>query len=149
MIKLCQSGPRWAIIKMGKTEVTVGRMGCLLTDLSMLSDYFGDFKTPDELAKKLLFTADARIIWDSLVKVLPFTLEKRVYNLNHFEIDVSLKDPRKAVVLNVNSGAHWVTAIRKSTLFPNHYVVIDPWDGKEKTTRAFRNISGSAHFIKK
>lgn len=152
MIYLSQNSLPWGPVKLGNTPLTVGRYGCTITCLSMLSDYFKDFKDPGFLAKNLKFTSDSLVIWGSLPAVLPYGLERRIYSRNDFEIRTSLKDPNKAVILNVNDGAHWVVAL-KETFLPGlkrpHYVVLDPWDGKKKTTRDFRNIVGSAHFIKK
>ena len=155
MVHLSQQDPRWAKEHLGKSKITVGRYGCTTTCISMLSDYFECFASPKELAvsqvigtELLGYTNDGLIIWQTLnLKHMAFAA--RLRSRNDFEIEKSLKDPRKAVILQVNDGAHWVVAIGKVPLLRNVYWVIDPWDGKKKTTRAFRNITGSAHFNQK
>lgn len=159
MIFLSQRDLRWAGLKLGSSKLTVGRFGCTTTCISMLSDYFKCFATPGELAQGkvvkhdlLKYTAQGLLIWKSLnLKKMDF--EKRVYGRVDYDIEKSLKDPKKAVILAVNDDAHWVvaTSINKfyRLLGRNVYNIIDPWDGKKKTTRAFKNISGSAHFIAK
>lgn len=156
MIYLSQRDLRWAGVKLGQSKLTVGRFGCTTTCISMLSDYFGCFATPAELAQGKLviydllkYTKDGLLIWKSLnLKHMDF--EKRVFGRVDFDIETSLKDPKKAVILAVNNDAHWVvaTSVNKfwRILGRNVYNIIDPWTGKKSTTRAFKNISGSAHF---
>ncbi len=60
----------------------------------------------------------------------------------------ALANKDKAVLLQVNDGAHWVVGIRK-TLFGNDYVIADPWTGKKTTLKKnYRNVSGSAIFAR-
>jgi len=146
MIYLSQKDPRWIATCLGNTNLPIGKIGCTITDLSMLSNYFDQFKTPKELAQQLKFTSEGLVIWSSLPEVLNFRLEKRLFALNNFEIDNSLKDPNRAVILNIAFGTHWVTALRKSYI-SRSYVCLDPLTGQKRNVY-WNEIVGSAHFIK-
>ena len=146
MIYLSQKDPRWIAICLGNTNLPIGKIGCTITDLSMLSDYFGQFKMPKELAQQLKFTSEGLVIWSSLPEVLNFRLEKRLFALNNFEIDNSLKALNRAVILNIAHGTHWVTALRKSYI-SRSYVCLDPLTGQKRNIY-WNEIVGSAHFIK-
>jgi ABC-type bacteriocin/lantibiotic exporter with double-glycine peptidase domain len=141
---LSQRDPRWAAQKLGKSVCTVGRYGCTITCLSMLSDWFKKFRSPWDLARELSYTIDGLVIWSSLPKVLPFKLEKRLYSKNDAEIVKSLKDPKKAVILQVD-GYHWVLLLNK--IGPLYWIA-DPWTGSKKFLNgSYKSITGSAHFI--
>lgn len=142
---LCQRDPMWASLKLGVSNLTCARFGCTTTSISMLSDYFGCYKSPGELASnKNYYTRDGLILW-SATSFACFRHAKRLYGYNATEIDISLKDPNKAVILEIWNKSHWVVAIKRD-LFGN-YVIADPWDGKKKTIKA-KDITGSSHFIK-
>lgn len=141
--RLCQRDKRWAEYPLG--GLTVGRIGCTITCLSMLTDYFGHFYDPGQLSVKLKFTSAGKIIWGSMKDVLPFMLENRLFSRNVYEINASLQHPKKAVILNVDSESHWVLAIGKGFI-KNTWRTIDPWTGKVRVVKLWE-ISGSAHFI--
>lgn len=150
MVILSQRDPRWASEKMGVSYVTVGRYGCLITCLSMVSDFFNKFKTPRNLARYLKYTGDGLVIWSSLPSVLPFKLEKRLYRRDDTEIKRSLRLPNTAVVLQVDHY-HWVLACGTYRLAPWIYKIADPWTGRTlplaKPFSSYKNITGSAHLI--
>lgn len=147
MILLSQQDPRWSAVTLGNSRFTIGRYGCTTTCISMLSDYFKCFEQPDAIAKTFAkYTLDGLIIWDSLT-LSKMAFETRIKARDDQSIMRSLKDPHKAVILNVNNGAHWVTTLSK-TLLGNDYWVADPWLGKKvKACATYKNIVGSAHFI--
>ena len=146
MIFLSQRDSRWAANKLGASSLTIGRFGCTTTCLSMLSDYYKQFQLPSYIAGTIKFyTPDGLIIWQNL-DFDKFQFVKRLKNFDPLEIDDSIKNPNKSVILNVWNGSHWVVAIRKN-LF-GAYVVADPWSGKAITIRR-SDISGSAHFLTK
>lgn len=145
MIKLSQRDPKWASGILGKSKLTMGRYGCTTTCLSMLSDYFNMYLNPAEMSRKIKYTIDGLIIWAS-VYFPTFKFEKRVYGFKTEPIDISLKDPKKAVILQVQ-GNHWVVALGRIPL-TNTYRIADPWFGDVSTTLRYKNqITGSAHFI--
>ena len=148
MIKISQTNSAWAKLFLFPSQLTVGRYGCTTCCICMLSDYFKCYKNPIEaIDKNIKYTKGGLIIWQS-INFKNFKFEKRVYGFNKLLIDNSLRHPDKAVILEVNNHSHWVVAIRKVP-FTNHYFVVDPWDGKIKTTMNLRNITGSAHFLRK
>lgn len=151
MVNLSQRDPRWASVKLGQSNVTVGRYGCTTTCISMLSDYFKSFIAPGVLASSILkYLKDGRIIWQSVDNIPRMKFEKRMYGQNDAEIMISLKDKKKAVILEVNNNSHWVVALRRSYWNKKDYIVLDPWTGKQcSALKTYHNITGSAHFISK
>lgn len=114
----------------------------------MLSDYFGAWVRPDAIAKqKKNYTKDGLILWNAL-SFSTMRFVERKYGFNEAAIMESLKDPNKAVILEVNDGQHWVVGVKKN-LLGSDFTCIDPWDGKKKNLKAaYRNITGSAHFVR-
>ncbi len=149
MVILGQRDSRWADEHLGDTNYTVARYGCLITCISMLTDYFqsigkGAFKTPKTLAQQLKFTKDGYVNWGSLKTCTQMKLDMRVYNRDDVGIAQYLKDPKKAVVLQVN-GNHWICAVKK---IGSVIQCADPWLGDKcfagtKLTR-YPKITGMA-----
>lgn len=141
---LSQRRPLWAEKRIGNSKLTIGRYGCTITCLSMLTSIFGDFVLPDEIADhKEWFTHGGLVVWGAL-KLPHIAFEKRLCDKYVKEIEESLKSPEKAVILEIWSKSHWVVGIRK-TIWGN-YAVADPWQGKIITI-APSDITGSAHFV--
>lgn len=121
----------------------------------MLSDYFGKYMRPDEIAVHKDWYTDRNhpqgpslIMWERL-QIPGMKFEKRIRDRRiDAAIMESLKDPNKAVMLQVNNGAHWIVALRK-TLIGNDYVCLDPWNGQKcDAIKKYHNITGSAHFVR-
>ena len=150
---ISQNDPRWQGLLIPPSKQTLGRAGCLISDLSSATSAYGTFFTPAQLAQMLKYTPDGRLLWQSLADnpEIAFKLEKRLYNFDPVEINKSLADENRFVFLNVNNNSHWVFAWRKDLLFGGSYIVADPYPfpAVRKSTRSFRNITGSAHFILK
>lgn len=149
MIILSQRDPRWGALMLGKTSFTIQRWGCLLTCISMLSDYYqsigkGQFKSPKDLSQEIQFTQGGLLIWESLPKVLPFRLKRRINWKDDISFITAIKDKRTAVVLQVN-GDHWVIALTK---IGNIYRVADPWFGDKcyvgTSLTRYKTITGAA-----
>lgn len=149
MKHLSQYDPAWGAAKLGQSTLTMAKYGCTTAGLSMLSDYFGGYVSPPELAHNVHnYTKDGLIIWESL-KFPTMKFDARERKLNKERIALYLKDPNKAVILNVNGGAHWVVGLRK-TLIGDSYVVLDPWGGvKVDVVKKYRNVVGAAYFSRK
>ncbi len=150
MTLLSQRDPAWAQTLLGSSKCTVGRYGCTTTSISMLSDYFGSFVTPKELASSVLkYTTDGLILWPSVDNIKHMRFNQRIYKRDDAVIQACLKDPNLACILQVNHGQHWVVALRK-TLFGNSYIVADPWSGdKCDVISRYHNITGIATFSRK
>lgn len=137
------------MLKVGTSPLTVGRWGCTITCISMLSDYFGSYKSPAELAQNAnLFTSDGLVIWNRLdFQNMKFVT--RMYGDNEASIKESLRDPNKAVLLQVDNGQHWILPTRE-TYVANDYLAVDPWTAKFCAAKGdYRNVTGSAHFMRK
>lgn len=140
---LSQRDNRWASHKIGVSSLLIGRYGCTLTDISMLSDYFHCYLTPLEIAEHTdWFTKDGLVLWNKLdFKNLTFV--ERTYGRNDAKIREALSDPKQAVIFEVDHF-HWLVGIKRSG---NDYIVVDPWDGKKKKlTSAYKLITGCAFF---
>lgn len=151
MVYLSQRDPRWSSVRLGASQLTVGRYGCTTTCISMLSDYFGGFVRPDEIAKRAEnYTKDGLVLWTKL-ELRKMRFEWREYQRNDAKIREALKDPNRAVILQVDDGAHWVVALRRTMLgLGNDYVCLDPWTGKKcDVLKTYRNITGAAFFNRK
>lgn len=143
MIRLSQRDIRWGGKPIGKTNVLIRDKGCVITNISMLSDYFGQLQHPSWMAKNLEFTSGALLIWKSIDKVLNFKFEWRFYSYQEQRILAAIKDPKKACLLEIKKS-HWVIALKK---VPFGYWVADPWDGKNKFMNT-STISGGAILTK-
>lgn len=141
-----QRDPRWSKEKIGESSLTVGRMGCCLTSISMLSSYFECLRLPSELAHNVhYYTKNGLVIWKNFV-FSKMRFVGREYMRNDEKIREYLKDSGKAVIFEVDNRAHWVVGI-KPTLLGNDYVIVDPWTGTKKTLKKeYKNITGAAYF---
>lgn len=130
---LCQRDARWAFKPIGESTETVGKKGCVITDISMSSSYFGYFRDPGFLAKYLKFTASGLVLWQSIADILNCKFVWRGYpsNFKQTEVDEALKNPAKTCLLNVDGGAHWVLGIYRVPLTKKYWVA-DPWTGTRK-----------------
>lgn len=150
MLYISQRDARWSQDKIGASNITLGRYGCTTSCISMLSQFVGPVVLPNSLASHTdLFTKDGLIIWQNIQKYIPnlkFVSRLRYYNRG--AVEDSLKTPGRFVILEVANRSHWVLPTHK-TFFGGDYVVADPWAGKAMTAFGdFKNITGSAHFIK-
>ena len=90
MLYLSQRDPRWCEVKLGASKITVGRYGCTTTAVSMLSDYFGAWVRPDEIAHNAKnYTPDGLILWQNL-SFPTMKFDKRTYGEHDEEIDAAL-----------------------------------------------------------
>lgn len=143
-----QRDPLWAKAKIGNTGYFIGQYGCTLTSVAMIASYFGDKLTPLDIARRCRFTSDAKIIWAS-VSFEHFEFEYRSYQDSREMIDEALKDPDRAVILQVKNKSHWVVATGK-TFFLDKYKIADPFFGDRSTLVRYGNrIDGFATFTRK
>lgn len=153
---LGQRNPLWSSVKLGASDVDVAHYGCTTVCLSMLSDYFKCYVSPSLLAHNAHnYNAKGEVLWNNLKfdkmqflwraygvlgpgHVSPYKDDKRILE--------ALKDPKQAVLLQVDNGKHWVVALRK-TLIGNDYLVADPYYATKNTARGtWHNITGAAYF---
>ncbi len=114
----------------------------------MLSDYFGSYIAPDEIASNVHNYVGDLINWKAL-NFKNFKFEWRGYGRNDIKIKEALKDSNQAVLLNVNNGSHWVVGLRP-TLIGNSFIVADPLGGlKVDVLKVYKNINGASYFCRK
>jgi len=145
-IFLEQDDPRWKNVKMGKSNSTIGSYGCLITDLSMLSYWYGGFFTPEEIAKKANFTNEGYYIWSSGDLFLPFDFKYRYYTRDIEKIKSILFSDDNAVVVRVSAyGAyHWLAVIGYDQV-SKEFIGADPLTGdKVFIERKYGRINGFA-----
>lgn len=112
-IVLSQRDLRWAEDYLGKSTTKIKTAGCVVTDLSMLSYWYGDFKTPDWIAKNLTFVSvkghsqPDLLLWQSIDGKLPFKFVWRHYSLDEKKLKNILHSPDGSAILQVNNGKHW------------------------------------------
>ena len=140
---ISQRNPLWSQHKLGKSNLTIGLFGCTTCCICMVADYFGEYHDPVAMQGYQGYTPEGLIIWESL-KLKKMKFGKRLRKFDPAEIQVSLKDPKKAVILEVENR-HWVVALNKLP-FVNVYRIADPWTGTIRLSTAYKYISGSAHF---
>lgn len=143
---LSQRDPQWAYERLGESTLTIGRFGCTTTCISMLSSLFNCYQTPVTIAHNANnYTKDGLVLWQNL-KFDSMRFVRREYGRHDISIKEALKDPRKAVILEVNNRAHWVVALRPA-LLGSGYIVLDPWTGKKcGVLFQYHNITGAAYF---
>lgn len=148
MKSFCQRDPIWTNIVMLPSSLTLGRFGCTTTCIADLSTYFGDNLNPHAVCNRIKYTPGGLIIWQSAV-FEHFEFERREYGRKDANIEAALKDPNRAVILNVGNGSHWVVAVSRDWF--GNYKIADPWMGDflmlEK--RYGRSIQGAAYFRRK
>lgn len=144
---LSQLDPRWKNEFIAESASTIGRYGCTITCLSMLSDYFGFFKDPKWIAKNLSFQVD-KVIWKSVDEKLCFNFVKRYRERDMEAFKKAMVSYKTACLLEVNNN-HWVVGIRKSAYFwSKWWLVVDPLTGNKNWYHE-NNITGGSTFITK
>lgn len=127
MLYLSQRDPRWAYEKIGSSTATIGKYGCLITDISMFSSWYGKYRDPKWMARNLAFTRDGLLIWKSIdSSELPMKFVYRYYTKNDTKIREILASRDGVCLLQVNYN-HWVALVGYSRLYG--YRVADPYYG--------------------
>lgn len=148
---LSQRDLHWVNHRIGLSGLTIGNDGCALTCISMVSDQFGSFQDPSQIAGNTSwFTDSGLIIWKN-IEIQNVKFNWRWYIENDNQILLYLSDiENKAVILNVLSGKHWIKAMKQvKTRTGTDYLCADPWTGKTCFAKAtYGNIVGSAQFLK-
>jgi lysozyme len=134
-----QNDPAWKYDHLGNSTLTVGDYGCTTSCICALASWFGDKITPKMLAEsKNCYTNSGLIIWQQLETVFKhIKFRYRYYHFNEEIIDDALKNPATAVLLQVNNGKHWVSALAKSK---TGYKCSNPYPYPAKT-QVYKNNS--------
>lgn len=147
MLILSQRDPRWAFKKLGKTNITLAKAGCVTVDVSMSLSWANCYRDPGYLAKYLKYTSTGLLYWASIADVSCMKFIWRGYpsNFKQAEIDEALKNPAKTCLGNVQNFSHWVLLIYRIP-FTTKYWCADPWEGKR---RFINGVGGYAILQKK
>ena len=140
-----QRDPRWRAVQLGTSGRSMAQIGCMVTSIAMLSDYFKPAVRPDDVVITSKFTSGGLLIWGSL-QLLGFKFSWRGYDRNDHEIMRHLKDKDLAVLLQVADKTHWVVATGRD-FFSGLYKIADPLYGDRATMKRYQdNITGAAYF---
>lgn len=132
---LSQRDPRWANIKLGTSNVTIGGYGCTITCLAMVSGI-----TPDIVNQKFIdgegFANGNLVIW-SKVNLLPWCqFEWRGNTYDNERVKKAIADYGACLVEVDFDGSdrtddrHWVVYIGNGRMY-------DPWTGTEESTNKY------------
>lgn len=126
-IKQCQSP--WGSMKLGNSQETCCKSGCVTTGLSALSDWYGEYVNPAKAIPKLKYTDAGLIIWSSVDDVFPCKFVWRYYprQITKEKILQILQSKDNAALLQVWYGRHWVVLTGFSRW--KGYRVFDPLHG--------------------
>lgn len=147
MVILSQRNKGWGELFIGKSPLKIKDYGCALTSLSMLSDWYGDYKDPAWIAENLTFTKEGLIIWQSMNGKLPMNFVYRYYKRDDAKIKAILASKNGAVLLQVNYGKHWVVLVGYSRL--QGFKIADPFYGDVVyLNKRYPNITGFLELTK-
>ena len=143
-----QRDPRWASYYLGNSRLIIGRYGCTTTAIAMLSTYFLPERDPGYMSQHIQYTNQGLIIWQSC-NFEQFLFDHREYGRVDANIQAAIKDPNRAVILEVANHSHWVVAVSYNWLLRD-YKIADPWTGSYTyALKSYKNITGAAYFKKK
>ena len=125
-----QSDPRWSTVKLGITNLTLGRVGCKTVAMTIGHNKIAPQNrlTPDKLARTLKYTRDGLMIHDQEYPDMKFV--KRVWRgviTEELRGYTQLKD--RFALIAVNQNTHWVFC---KGIYGKDFFIIDPFDGKGK-----------------
>lgn len=143
LVLYSQNAPENKGIKLGKSNLLLTAYGCTTACLCDAASYFGEIKTPKEVAKSILYNNEGKVLWKNVGSVFDsMEFVWRGYTFDAQRINEALKDPSTCVLLNVENTKHWVLGLGGSIpLFG--YKVADPWPYPSKITRR-KDIVGYA-----
>lgn len=133
-----QTDGRWAGYPLGTKGGTIGTIGCAVTGIAMMESYrTGQVIYPNEMAKKLSFSAGGAVYWPS-----HFTV-KTTLDLSHI---YSLLQQGKPVLIGgktASGGQHWVVITGYSggeTLTASNFTIHDPGSNSRVTLQQFFKV---------
>jgi len=129
-----QRDKRWALDKLGNSNETVGKVGCLVSSVCMNLSYYDQNLTPKELNQKLKeidgYTNRGWLIWSKLSEVTDKKLSIAFPKLSHKSIEKCLLEqkPVLAKVYIAKVIPHWVLIVGKKS---DEYLMLDPLGSAE------------------
>ena len=148
MTSFSQRDARWANVKIGSSNLTIGRFGCTISCIADLTSYFLPILDPAAVAKKIAFNSNAEVLWQSC-NFPAFIFDRRQLNFDYADILAAYRDPNRAVILNVANASHWVV-VSGINHRAGYFNIADPWLGDFSDMSRYKNsIQGAAYFRKK
>ena len=153
---LSQQDPRWSMDKIGDSTMTIWRYGCTTTCISMLTDYFGCYQTPDKIATNLKNYIGGNVWWSNLdFPTFSFRWEDgNQMTKNPKDVDLNIvkawlaPNPDRACILEVANGSHWVVGLWYND-YDQDILAIDPWTGTTcYVFKTYKNITEASLFIR-
>jgi peptidase C39-like protein len=137
LVRYSQQDPRWKDEPLGNGNDTIGRIGCALTSVAMLSSGWGFSETPDTLNRKLKdaggFIKQA-IVWGAVSKLYPSLRCTGLTICGNSTAPLSdiggSLDSGQPLIVEVDFSpaaglqTHWVLLYRR---IDNDYLMLDPW----------------------
>lgn len=137
LVNYSQQDPAWKSVKIGKSNETIGHVGCALTSIAMLVSGHGYPETPKTLNAKLKARGgyvDAAIIWGAVTEIYPQIVYRSLVLCRDTaaplaQIDASIAKGQP-VLVEVDSSpkaglqTHWVALYKKQG---DDYLMLDPW----------------------
>jgi len=123
---LSQRDSRWAKKLIGKSNMTIFEVGCLITSVAMLYNHYGYRVTPADIASQ-----SNRFFSNTAMMLIPWVAPPGMsyYSISTSSIDKELE--KRPVVVGVYAGpygTHFVVLSKKSG---NDYIMYDPWYGPD------------------
>lgn len=124
-----QRDKKWAEFKLGNTNETVGKVGCLVSSVGMNLSYYGINMNPKEINEKLTnidgYTRRGWLIWSKLSTITNDKVKIGFPTLSHENIENHLlaKEPVLAKVFIKRIIPHWVLIVGKKD---GEYLMLDP-----------------------
>lgn len=154
---LSQRDPRWSETIIGSGRLKVGRYGCTTTCLSMLSQFFGCYQDPGQIASDKGNYDGSEVNWMKL-RFPTFSFRWRegsYFGASVIDMDMikaylahgdnSQLDKDRAVILEVADRSHWVVGLWET--YDKDILCIDPWTGRTcDLFKTYRNITGASFF---
>ena len=137
LTKISQRDERWANIKLGTSNLTIGQAGCTITCIAILADL-----TPDDVNNRLKvangYANTNLIIWSKIKEAISWLeFEWRGYSYENTKVASAISKNGSCLVevdgTPIGGSKHWV-------LYIGNQKLIDPWDGKEKSTSSYQAI---------
>ncbi len=124
---ISQRNSLWANAPIGKSSLRVGRWGCTITSLSMLTSWAGQWVTPPVIAAKPWFNNKGEIIW-AKIDIPHLKFDRRVIGYSETYLKEVTASKDAAALVEVDHS-HWVVPIRKVL---NTWLIADPWTGTKR-----------------
>lgn len=123
-----QRDERWAYKTIGYSSETIYDVGCLISDVAMMFTFYGDRKTPNDIA------SNASYFFSSTAYMLnpwPAPSGKSAIALTSMsEVNNELSNGRPVIVhLNLGGDGHFIVLKKQDG---DGYIMHDPWFGYDK-----------------